>query len=141
MSNINRYKNIIAFVDSYNKNPEAKLVYVNIFNILTKHKKVENYTLNNNGIHFILNEIDDTVIDTLENYIINFKNNILEKEKYEEYRDKMTSSFKNSYYSGGIDYIEERSSIDYTPQFSDIDYDDNRSYDYNNQDLFGDEDD
>jgi hypothetical protein len=131
-------KNIIDFINSYSEEPEAKMIYFNIFNILSSNKKNENYTVNNNGIHFILNNIPESVLNNVNNYISNFKNMEMETKEFETNRELLLTSFNNKAdYSKGdcIDINSEdfqETSSNWDEACSEINDDDCES-------LFGDE--
>jgi hypothetical protein len=79
-----RFQNIINFINKFSDKKEAKLVYLNIFNILSKNKTDKNYTSNNNGVHFILNKIQNERIVAVEKYIKNFKKILSETQNLED---------------------------------------------------------
>ena len=90
-------KNIINFINTYSNEPESKMICFNIFNILSCNKKNENYTVNNNGIHFVLNNIPENILESANTYISNFKNMETERLQFENVRETLLTSKTVSY--------------------------------------------
>ena len=132
-----RFENISKFINSYADKTECKLIYFNVFNILTGNKKEQNYTCNNNGIHFILNDVSLDKITVLEEYILNFKKVLNEKKYFDDERTAMISEFNIDNTDDNNDtYFKETLAHEETNIEEEFENDD---MSIDDADLFGDE--
>jgi len=88
---VNSLKRFVSKIDSIKDDK----VYFNVFNILSSHDTVKNYTSNNNGVFFNLSTMDKSLINEAMECVDKYLEQKVKIKDFEDKRSEIISLYKN----------------------------------------------